>query len=292
MSTAAAALQTVGAALARGRTALRDAGIESAALDARLLLAHATGVAATRLIADPDAAIDPAAAARYESLLRQRIAREPMAQILGHREFWSLDFAVTRDTLTPRPDSETIVAAALEGVSDRHQALRILDLGTGTGCLLLAVLHELPRATGVGVDRSAAALAVARRNSVQLGLDERAEFCEGDWGHALSGRFDIVISNPPYIPSADLTGLAPEVRHEPRLALDGGPDGLAAYRALAPDIAHLLAPSGLAVLEIGEGQAQAVEGILRDAGLQIVGRCADLAGIERCILARAAPFTA
>lgn len=289
MSATAAGPQTVGDALARGRTALRDAGVESAALDARLLLAEAMDVAATRLIAAPEAHIDSAAAARFERFLQRRLAREPMAQVLGRREFWSLEFAVTHDTLTPRPDSETIIAAILESLSDRRQPLQILDFGTGTGCLLLALLHELPCAAGVGIDRSSAALAVARRNAAQLGLADRVRFCEGDWGQALNGRFDVILSNPPYIPSADMAGLAPEVQHEPRLALDGGPDGLAAYRALAPDIARLLQPVGLAALEIGQGQASAVEDILRNAGLRILGRRGDLAGIERCILASLSP---
>jgi release factor glutamine methyltransferase len=213
-----------------------------------------------------------------------------MAHILGRREFWSLDFAVTSDTLTPRPDSETLVAAVLDIVAGRDRPLGILDLGTGTGCLLLALLHELPNATGVGVDRSAAALAVALGNAQALGLAPRVQFHEGDWGEGLTGRFDVVISNPPYIVSADVPNLSPEVRHEPRLALDGGADGLDAYRALAPHVGRLLEPAGVAVLEIGEGQAPAVEEILRTAGLKPVDRRRDLAGIERCIVARSAPY--
>lgn len=290
MSATVSPLETAGAALTRGRAALRGAGIDSYALDARLLLATALDAAPARLIADPDQVVAPDVAGRYEALLRRRLAREPMAHILGRREFWSLDFAVTPDTLTPRPDSETVVATVLQIAGSGDRPLRILDLGTGTGCLLLALLHELPGATGVGVDCSLAALALALRNAQALGLASRVRFHAGNWGQGLAGRFDIVVSNPPYIVSADLPNLSPEVGHEPRLALDGGADGLDAYRALAPDLPRLLEPAGLAVLEIGDGQAPAVEETLRAAGLVPVDRRLDLAGIERCIVARSAPY--
>lgn len=289
MSRAAATFETAGAALARGRAMLRAAGIDSAALDARLLLAAALEVDMTRLIAAPEQPLLRAAAARFDVLLGRRLAREPMAHILGRREFWSLDFAVTRETLTPRPDTETLVAAALEAVADRQAPLRILDLGTGTGCILLALLHDLARATGIGVDHSGAALAVAERNAAALGMATRARFCLGDWGRGLSGAFDLIVSNPPYIATSDLATLPPEVRCEPMLALDGGIDGLAAYRALAPDAVRLLQPHGTVLVEFGQGQGAAVEAVLHAAGLAPVARHKDLAGIERCIAARLSP---
>ncbi len=285
MSVAAGAL-TIGAALAQARAALHAVGIESAALDARLLVGSALKVRAETVIAYPERSLTGAEAGHFEALLRRRVAREPMAYILGRREFWSLDFAVTPATLTPRVDTETLVAAALNTATDRRAPLRLLDLGTGTGCLLLALLSELPRATGVGVDRSAEALAVARANAAALGLGARASFVSGEWGHGLDRTFDIIVSNPPYIETGALAALPDEVRYEPALALDGGADGLAAYRALIPDAARLLAPGGFVALEIGEGQAGAVETLLESAGLPPAGRRTDLAGIERCIVAR------
>ncbi len=286
MSAALATADTLGAALARGRTALRDAGIEPAALDARLLVAAAAGVPVETVIAYPERALPPGAAERLQGWLARRLAREPMAYILGRREFWSLDFVVTPATLTPRPDSETLVAAVLERIGDHQAPRRLLDFGTGTGCLLLALLSELPAASGIGVDSSDAALAVARGNAETLGLATRAVFVRGDWGAGLAGMFDIIISNPPYIATHQLAALPPEVRHEPQPALDGGADGLAAYRRLMSDVARLLARGGIAALEVGDGQAADVEALGVAAGLGVAGRVTDLAGIERCVLLR------
>lgn len=281
----AGASETIGAALARARAALAEAGVETVALDARLLLAEALDASVETVIAWPERPMTPEAAARLEALLRRRVAREPMAYILGRREFWSLDFAVTSATLTPRPDSETLVAAVLDEVGDRAAPLRLVDFGTGTGCLLLALLSELPAAEGTGIDIDAAALDVARDNAALLGLASRTRFVQGEWGRSLAGPFDIVVSNPPYIRSGDLAALAPELRYEPRLALDGGADGLAAYRALIPDAARLLSPGGLLALEIGEGQGPSVEALLAAQGLRPLGARRDLADIERCVLA-------
>jgi release factor glutamine methyltransferase len=214
--------------------------------------------------------------------VRRRAAGEPLSRLRGAREFWSLDFALSPETLDPRPESETLVAAALDAVPDRAARLRLLDLGTGTGCLLLALLSELPNAWGLGIDRAAGAAATARANAVALGLASRAAFIVGDWGEALRGGFDFVVSNPPYIPSADIPALAPEVRHDPLRALDGGPDGLDAYRALAPDLARLL--RGTALIELGAGQAPAAARIMRTAGLDVRGTRPDLAGIDRCLV--------
>jgi release factor glutamine methyltransferase len=277
---------TVGGALADCRAALTGAGIESAALDARLLMATALESRVELVIARPERELPDEAATRLQALLRRRIAREPLAQILGRREFWSLDFAVNADVLTPRPDSETLVAAVLERVPDRKRALSILDLGTGSGCLLLSLMSNLPNAHGLGVDCGEAALAVARRNARTLGLDGRASFVQGCWTDGISDRFDIVISNPPYIATGDLETLAPELRYEPVLALDGGADGLAAYRAFIPGVGAVLAKDGLIALEIGQGQDEEVDALLRKAGFGPSARYRDLGGINRCLTAR------
>ncbi len=252
-----------------------------------LLLAEATGLAPDRVRIETDRDIAPEAEARFNALLARRAARQPMAQILGRREFWSLTFRVTPDVLDPRPDSETLVAAVLERVADRQAKLRLLDFGTGSGCLLLSLLHELPEAHGLGIDQSEAALVVARGNAASLGLDTRATFQLGDWGSGLEGPFEIVISNPPYIESGTIAALAPEVaRHEPLSALDGGADGLEAYRRLIPDAARLLAPDGLVALEIGQGQETAVAALLERAGFGAVAMAVDLGGTIRTLLAR------
>jgi release factor glutamine methyltransferase len=236
----------------------------------------------TDLLRDRSASTDPAVLA---PMLSRRLAREPLALILGQREFWSLNFAVSPDTLIPRPESETLIEAALEAFRGRPPR-SVLDLGTGTGCLLLAALSEFWSAFGVGVDRSAAATAVACRNAVALGLTDRACFVCGSWADALHSRFDLVLCNPPYIPTSDISGLMPEVaQYEPRAALDGGPDGLAAYRHLLPALPHLLEPDGVAVLELGAGQACAAGALAREADLVVDFRN-DLAGIARAMLAR------
>jgi release factor glutamine methyltransferase len=261
---------------------LQAAGIENPRLEARLLLAHALGTTVADLLRHRDAAID---AADLVPLLARRVAREPLALILGTREFWSLNFAVSRDTLIPRPESETVIEAAIEAYRDRPPSL-LLDLGTGTGCLLLAALSEFPSAFGVGVDRSAAAASLAQHNAIALGLAARACFICGNWADALVARFDLVLCNPPYIPTSEINGLMPEVaRYEPYAALDGGSDGLAAYRHLLSAVPHLLAPDGVAVLELGAGQANSVSALALKAGLVVEFRN-DLAGIVRAIVAR------
>jgi release factor glutamine methyltransferase len=277
---------TIRSALAECRAALAKAGVESAALDARLLVAAALAVPVEQVVAWPERKIVPAAQARLAAMLARRAAREPMAHILGRREFWSLDFAVTSDVLIPRPDSETLVTAVLGQIADRTARLRLLDLGVGSGCLLLALLSELPHATGLGIDCSAAALAVAQRNATALGLASRAQFARGNWLEGVEGPFDVVISNPPYITRAELPTLAPDVRYEPRAALDGGGDGLDAYRIIAAGMPAVLAPGGFVVIEIGAGQAEFVTAILRQAGLEPWLECPDLSGTTRCLLAR------
>jgi release factor glutamine methyltransferase len=270
------------AALDWAARALRDMGIEDARREARLLLEHCAGPAA-----GDGQPLPPDKIAELQTFIERRRHREPVSQILGQWEFWSLPFYVNSATLTPRPDTETLVQAALDLLPDRRAPLRLLDLGTGSGCLLLALLHELPAARGLGIDRSPEALAVAERNASALGLADRAQFALGDWAEGLSGSFDLIVSNPPYIPQDEIPGLMPEVsRHEPLMALDGGSDGLDCYRQMAPQIAARLAPGGWALLEVGLGQADSAAAILTAAGLEPVGARADLGGRKRCVIFR------
>lgn len=262
------------------------AGIDTARLDARLLVAEVLGVEPMKVTTYPETELSPDQAARLDSLAARRQAREPISHILGRRGFWTLDLEVTADTLDPRPDTEALVEAVLGAVTDRQAPLALLDFGTGSGCILLALLAELPQARGLGIDRSEGALAVAQRNAHANGLADRAQFRLGDWGRGLDGRFDVIVSNPPYIPDEDIAGLEPEVaRYEPRTALAGGVDGLDCYRVLAPQIAALLAPGGVAGVEFGQGQAAAVAALFEGVGLTVTEVRNDLAGIERCLLA-------
>lgn len=287
---AEAAPVTFGAAVAVAQARLEAAGVDSPRRDARLLVALAAGLDAATVLGYPERPLAPAASLRLARLVERRAAREPVARLAGRREFWSRDFALSPATLDPRPDSETLVAAALERLPDRQAAVRILDLGTGTGCLLLALLGELPKATGFGIDVVPEAVAVARANAVSIGLELRAFFAVSAWGAALAGAFDVVVANPPYIPTGDLGGLPAEVaRYDPALALDGGPDGLLAYRELAPQLRRLLRPSGFACIEVGAGQAKEAAAIFAAAGLDEVGRHCDLAGTERCVVVKPRP---
>ena len=266
---------------------LRAAGIEAPAREARLLAGAVLGADAVGLLAHPERVVDVDQRRCLALAADRRAAREPLSHIVGHREFWSLEFRVGPEVLDPRPDSETLVEAGLAALADRGAAWRLLDLGTGSGCLLLALLSELPAATGIGVDLSPAALAIAADNARRLGLADRAAFACGDWGEGLAGSFDLILCNPPYIPDSAIAGLAPEVAlHEPRLALDGGPDGLACYRRLAPQLARLVAPGGHVVLELGDGQAEAVAAIATGAGLAVAGLRPDLSGRPRGLVLR------
>jgi release factor glutamine methyltransferase len=268
-----------------GAAILHAAGIDNPRLEARLLLVHALGVPVATLLRDPHASADPT---DYHRLVARRAAHEPLAYILGRREFWSLDFAVSPATLIPRPESETLIEAALAAFANRTPPRRILDLGTGTGCLLLAALHEFPGAFGIGTDRAPEAVSLAAANAATLGLAGRAAFLCGDWAAALDARFDLVLCNPPYIPTSDIDGLMQEVaRHEPQGALDGGVDGLAAYRRILPTLVALLQPEGVAVLELGVGQAYTVLALARESGLIATTR-PDLAGIARALVLQSA----
>ena len=267
--------------VADGAARLRQAGIDNPRLDARLLWEHAKAIEMSALVAKGRLQDI------FDRLIARRTAREPLAYITGHKEFWSLDFAVGPGVLIPRPDSETLIETALRLFPDKSAPLSILDLGTGSGCLLIAALKEFPNAHGVGIDSSPDALAWARRNLAAHRLEDRASLIETGWLEEASPGFDLILANPPYILTADIAGLAPEVAaHEPRAALDGGPDGLAAYRDLAPRIARLLSPSGYALLEIGLGQGDAVATLLTGAGLKVPTINPDLAGISRVVVAK------
>lgn len=288
-----AAPTTLAAAFTATWRALADAGVPQPRLDARILVCTSAEVPPEAILMRGETAMSPGDLARLGARVRRRARREPVARILGQREFWSLPFRVTPDVLDPRPDSETLVAAALELLPEREASYRLLDLGTGSGCLLLALLSALPRATGVGVDIAAAAIAVARDNAAALGLEARARFVIGDWGDApaLAGaaRFNLIVTNPPYLDDDDMAHLAPEVaRFAPRLALAGGVDGLDCYRAMAPGLPHLIAPGGSAVLEIGHRQADAVTAILGESGLVATDIRRDLGHRPRCVVARPA----
>ena len=286
MSQARLAETSLGTLLSESAARLVRAGVPQARRDARLLIAEALGLRVETLLGYPERMVEPAQWRRAEALIARRAAREPLSRIIGRREFWGLSFALTPATLDPRPESETLVEALLESLDERGRPLRILDLGTGSGCLLLALLSALPRAEGLGVDLAPAALATATGNAAALGLAGRARFAASDWGAALAGGWDLVVCNPPYVAAGEIADLAPEVaEHDPRLALAGGPDGLQAYRALIPDLARLLAPGGLAALELGAGQAGSVTALLVEAGLSRHSLHRDLAGHERCILA-------
>lgn len=280
--------RTVGDAVRAATGRLDRAGLPGARLDALLLVGHALGLAPDALRRDPGRALDAAARGRLDALLARRAdALEPVSRIVGRREFWSLPFALSPATLDPRPDSETVVEAVLARIADRAAPWRLLDLGTGTGCLLLALLSELPGATGLGIDVARDAVATAAANAAALGLDGRARFVVDDWSAGVTDRFDWVVANPPYIPTGAIDALAPEVsRHDPRAALDGGVDGLDAYRALAPLLPDRLAAGGKVALEIGAGQLGAVADLLARRGLAVEAVETDLADRPRCIVAR------
>lgn len=275
---------TVGFFLCRAGQHLRAAAIPTPRQEARMLLGAALGVAPEDLLRDARAPVAAENAARFEALLKRRLTGEPMAHLLGHRGFWTLDLAVSPASLIPRPDSETLVEAALDAFPDRAAPLRVLDLGTGTGALLLAVLSEYPNAWGLGIDRVVEAVELARMNASRTGLSARAAFLVADWSAALDSRFDLVLCNPPYIESAAIAGLMVEVaRFEPASALDGGVDGLDAYRAVLACLPGLLADEGVAILELGAGQGAAVAALAGAAGLVPGQARADLGGIPRAL---------
>ena len=265
------------------------AGLDSPELDARVLIGHALGLDHTGLAAAGARRLDAEEEGAIAALARRRLAHEPVARIVGMKEFWSLKLAVDAATLVPRPETETVVEAALAAVAaqqSRSRAVRIADLGTGSGAILLALLTELPNAFGVGTDASSRALGVARDNARRLGL-ARATFLACDMAAALRGPFDVIVSNPPYIAAGDIAALPPEVRlFDPRPALDGGPDGLDFYRSIAATAPALLAPDGVLVVELGPGQSESVAALFAAAGLAPSSPQPDLNAAPRALVAR------
>jgi len=266
------------------RARLEAAGVDSPVIDARLLLEAAAGASRTDIITEPRRVVPPEQAALLQEYVERRARREPVSRILGRKGFWKIALSVTPDVLTPRPDTEVIVDLALKAFPE-GRAFTMADLGVGSGAILLSVLAERPAARGLGTDVSLEALAVARENAANLDLNERAALLRTSWADGLEdGGFDLVVSNPPYIPSADIDGLEPEVRdHEPRLALDGGPDGLEAYRVLAPEAMRLLKPGGMFAVEIGHDQAAAVRPLFEAAGGWGVQVVRDLSDRDRVV---------
>lgn len=286
MTGAVATLDSVAAALDWAQRQLASAGVSQPRRDARLLLAAALGLPMARILGWPERAVSLAETARLQLLVERRAAHEPVSRILGCREFWGLELRISPDTLDPRADSETLVEAVLQRLPDRNAPLRILDLGSGSGCLLLALLSELPRAEGLGIDLSSDAVSIARHNAKALGFATRASFEASDWNNGLSGSWQVIVSNPPYIIDREISGLTPEVAlYDPHVALSGGHDGLAAYRQLVTLAPSLLDSGGLLALEVGIGQADRVEALVAAAGLQPDGRARDLSDVERCLLA-------
>ena len=272
--------------------AFRAGGIDEPQTDARILAAHTLGLNRAQVISQGNRLLDALQAKAMSMRAGRRLAREPVSRILGTREFWGLGLTIDRSVLDPRPDTETVVETALDWIATRHlknEKLRVLDIGAGSGALLLALLSELPRAHGAATDKSIAALTLARDNARRLGFADRCTFVACNFTDALRGPFDLIVSNPPYISSGEIHDLSPEVRdYDPPIALDGGEDGLAAYRAIAADALRLLTPRGRLVVELGRGQADDVSSIVRAAGLTIetpIRR--DLAGINRALCASA-----
>jgi release factor glutamine methyltransferase len=286
--------QTIEAARRALTARFRDNAIDSPELDARLLVGNVLGLDLTGMIAGASRLLTPDDAKRLEDFARRRLDGEPVARILGFKEFWGLPLQLSAATLVPRPDTETVVALALEmahAVPAPDRSLRIADLGTGSGAILLALLSEMPDAYGIGTDISVAALRTAHANAAALGLAGRAGFIACDYATALSGPFDLIVSNPPYIRSVEIADLATEVRdHDPPRALDGGPDGLDAYRAFIPKATRLLARHGALIVEVGHDQSDLVEGLMTTAGLMLERPAkADLAGIRRAVAGRKVP---
>jgi release factor glutamine methyltransferase len=281
---------TCGWLVAEAAAALSAAGVAEPRRLARRLISGALAIPQLDLFGHPDRTLDEQQISQVWALLRRMAAGEPLSRIFERREFWGLEFSLSADTLDPRPETETVIEAVLRREPDRSAPRRILDLGTGTGCLLLALLAEFPAASGVGIDIAEGAVRTAARNAVKLGLADRTHFVVGDWAAAVSGKFDAILANPPYIASEALALLPREVaRHDPWRALDGGEDGLRSHRKIAAAAPRLLSPDGILATEIGAGQADTVATIMTSIGLLVDGIEKDLAGIARCVIARPAP---
>jgi release factor glutamine methyltransferase len=281
---------TCGWLIAEAAAALSTAGVADPRRQARRLVSGALAIPQPDLFGHPERALAEEQISRVQVLLRRMVGGEPLSRIFERREFWGLEFRLSADTLDPRPETETVIEAVLRREPDRSAPRRLLDLGTGTGCLLLALLAELPAASGIGIDIAEGAVRTAVRNAANLDLADRARFFVGDWATAISGRFDAILANPPYIASDALALLPREVAcHDPLRALDGGADGLRSHRAIAEAAPRLLSPHGILAIEIGAGQADAFATIMNDNDLIVDGVEKDLAGIPRCVVARPAP---
>jgi release factor glutamine methyltransferase len=279
-------MPTVNDVLGLARRRLAAAGVASPALDARLLMQHATGREAACLIADGGQAVGDGALKAFDLLIERRVQREPVSKIVGQKEFYGRAFHVTRAVLDPRPDSESLIALCLD-IIDRHGGTSVLDLGTGSGCLLLTLLAERQGLSGTGIDLSDEALVIAGRNARALDLAGRVVLRQGSWFQPVTGRFDLVMANPPYVVSSAIAALQREVRcHDPLQALDGGPDGLEAYRAIAAGAGSHLSRQGHVAVEIGQGQAPAVTSVFALHGLAVAGAQTDLSGGIRAIAFR------
>jgi release factor glutamine methyltransferase len=279
-------VRTLRDAIAQITGVLKQAGVDNPRLDARVLIAHVIEAETSQTFIRNDMLLTVEQDTLLAALVQRRVAREPVSRIVGQREFWGLDFKVTPDTLDPRADTEILVSAVID--HNKRLALnqpRILDLGTGTGCVVLALAHALPGSTGVGTDLSEAALRVAKRNADKLDLSERVSFTRMSWCEGLVGPFDIITSNPPYLSADDMQHLSPEVRYDPAQALDGGADGLDCYRAIVADVKRLARQPAILSLEVGSGQAGPVAQMLEDAALRVVEIRSDLASIPRCVVA-------
>ncbi|HVV61751.1 MAG TPA: peptide chain release factor N(5)-glutamine methyltransferase [Pseudolabrys sp.] len=268
-------------------------GLDTPELDARILVGHALKLDRARLMAAGDRELEPRETDAIQARAARRLQHEPVARIVGHKEFWSLDLRITPAVLVPRPETETVVEAALAAVDAagaRNAPLAVLDIGTGSGAILLALLSELPNASGTGVDISTDALEVARDNASRVGVAARCTFVAANGAGALSGRFDLIVSNPPYVSHGEIASLAPEVReHDPLVALDGGADGLDGYRMIARDAPRLVASTGHLVVELGAGQDAAVSALLTQAGLRVSDIRKDVAGTARALAASPSP---
>jgi release factor glutamine methyltransferase len=291
--TGAFAGDSIGAARRQLAREFRQHGLDAPELDARLIVGHVLGLDHTALAVQSNRLLTAEEAGVIAELSARRLAREPVARILGRKEFWGLPFKINAETLLPRPETETVVEAALGALhcdNQKSRASRIVDLGTGSGVLLLALLCELPGGYGIGTDVSFMALRCARDNAAALGLSARASFVACDYGTALKEPADVLVSNPPYVPRGDIAGLQAEVRDfDPQRALDGGPDGLDGYRAIASDVRRLLAPGGILVVELGQGQLGAVTSLFAATGLEPVTARHDLSGIARAVVMRGPP---
>ncbi len=279
-------LGTIGAAVNELTSQFTAAALDTPRLDARILVGHVTDLQPSLLFARPDQALSAAEATAIRTLGARRLAREPVSRILGHREFWGLDFELNEATLDPRPDTESVVSAALALKDRLPEPAHVLDLGTGTGCILIAILSDWATARGIGIDREPRAVQAAQANAARLGVGSRAQFREGNWCEGLVDIFDLIVSNPPYIGEDEANSLAPEIGFDPRAALFAGADGLGAYKALIPSAKPRLSTAGRLILEIGVTQENAVEALLNKAGMTVEVRVPDLSGRVRALVAR------